>query len=86
MPDLDAWLEPHVSPACPDTHAQIDILGVHEETLVEPAGALAAHCLNGGLTPRQVRNTPGRLAEFQKVLRGLGVPLEWPEFFRGTPM
>lgn len=45
----------------------------------EAAGALAAYCLGNGLTPRQVRNTPPRLADFQRLLRGrLGVLLEWP--------
>jgi hypothetical protein len=58
-----------------------------EWNIGEVAGALAAHCLNNDLRPRQVRNTPGRLAEFQKMLREhLGIPLEWPEFFRTTAM
>ena len=45
----------------------------------EAAGALAAHCLERGLTPREVRNTPGRLADFQRELaQRLGVLLAWP--------
>jgi hypothetical protein len=45
----------------------------------EAAGALAAYCLAGGLTPRQVRNTPAHLADFQRVLMSvLGVVLAWP--------
>lgn len=45
----------------------------------EAAGALAAYCLDRHLTPRQVRNTRGHLADFQRLLRTrLGVVLEWP--------
>jgi hypothetical protein len=44
----------------------------------EVAGALAAHCLNTGLVPRQVRNDPRRLDEFQDLLAELGVELAWP--------
>jgi hypothetical protein len=45
----------------------------------EAAGALAAYCLARGLTPRQVRNTPRHLADFQRVLeRVLGFVLSWP--------
>jgi hypothetical protein len=46
----------------------------------EAAGALAAYCLNHGLTPRHVRNTAARLADFQGLLSGrLGVVLAWPD-------
>jgi hypothetical protein len=45
----------------------------------EAAGALAAHCLTTHLTPRQVRNTPRHVEDFQRVLSSsLGVPLAWP--------
>jgi FAD dependent oxidoreductase len=45
----------------------------------EAAGALAAHCLDSGLAPRQVRNTSRHLADFQRILRSaLGVLLAWP--------
>ena len=45
----------------------------------EAAGALAAHCLDSGLAPRQVRNTSRHLADFQRILRSsLGVVLAWP--------
>jgi hypothetical protein len=44
----------------------------------EAAGALAAFCLATGAEPRQVRETPGRLAAFQKQLADAGVLLEWP--------
>jgi FAD dependent oxidoreductase len=46
----------------------------------EAAGALAAYCLNHRLMPRQVRNTPAHLADFQRLLGGrLGVVLAWPD-------
>lgn len=45
----------------------------------EAAGALAAFCLNQGLTPRQVRNTEGQLQAFQQQLVRLGVELAWPQ-------
>ncbi|GAA5179275.1 FAD-dependent oxidoreductase [Rugosimonospora acidiphila] len=44
----------------------------------EAAGALAAHCLNTALVPRQVRADPARLDEFQDLLTELGVELAWP--------
>jgi hypothetical protein len=44
----------------------------------EAAGALAAHCLDRGLIPRQVRDTPRLLADFQDLLIRLGVVLSWP--------
>ncbi|MCQ8192626.1 FAD-dependent oxidoreductase [Streptomyces rugosispiralis] len=54
-----------------------------EWNIGEAAGALAAHCLNIGTTPRAVRNDPARLAEFQQVLtRALGFQLGWPERIR----
>jgi hypothetical protein len=49
-----------------------------EWAIGEAAGALAAFCLDRELTPRAVRNTPDRLAEFQKVLTGQGVEIAWP--------
>jgi hypothetical protein len=45
----------------------------------EAAGALAAYCLTNNLSPRQVRNTPAHLADFQRVLSSvLGIVLAWP--------
>jgi hypothetical protein len=45
----------------------------------EAAGALAAYCLARSLSPREVRNTPRHLADFQHVLGAtLGVVLAWP--------
>jgi hypothetical protein len=50
-----------------------------EWNIGEAAGALAAYCLAHGLVPRQVRNTPKLLADFQRVLAEmLGVVLAWP--------
>ena len=49
----------------------------------EAAGALAAYCLDRGLAPREMRNTPEHLREFQRVLvTKLGFQLEWPEPIR----
>lgn len=50
-----------------------------EWNIGEVAGALAAYCEAEGITPRAVRNTPARLADFQRVLRSaLGIELSWP--------
>lgn len=52
-----------------------------EWTIGEAAGALAAYCLQKRLAPRQVRNTPVLLADFQHTLtRSLGFELAWPRF------
>lgn len=46
----------------------------------EAAGALAAHCLERGLAPRQVRASPRLLADYQRLLSSvLGVALAWPD-------
>jgi hypothetical protein len=50
-----------------------------EWNIGEAAGALAAFCLERGHTPRQVRNTPALLADFQRLLTAMGVELSWPE-------
>jgi len=53
--------------------------------LGEAAGALAAYCLEKGLTPRQVRNTAGHLSDFQRLLANkLGFVLAWPDYARVT--
>jgi hypothetical protein len=45
----------------------------------EAAGAFAAYCLIHGLAPRQVRNQPRLLADFQSTLTSvLGFDLVWP--------
>jgi hypothetical protein len=56
-----------------------------EWNIGEAAGALAAHCLERGLSPRAVRNTPALLADFQQQLVQLGVELSWPEAIRTAP-
>ncbi len=51
-----------------------------EWNIGEAAGALAAHCLNEGFSPSQVRNEPGRMEDFQTLMsKGLGVELAWPK-------
>lgn len=45
----------------------------------EAAGMLAAHCLDHGLSPRQVREDQTRLSDFQARLRKEGFELEWPQ-------
>jgi len=57
-----------------------------EWNIGEVAGALAAHCLQHDLTPRQVRNRHERLSEFQDLLAKLfAIHLEWPLSVRNTP-
>jgi hypothetical protein len=72
-------------PACKNlgvTHITNGCYRLHpvEWNIGEAAGALAAHCLDEGLEPSQVRAEPGRLAAFQDLLRGLGVRLSWPRY------
>jgi len=49
-----------------------------EWNIGEAAGALAAFCLQRKLRPRQVRNSPAHLADFQRELVRQGVELDWP--------
>jgi hypothetical protein len=49
-----------------------------EWNIGESAGALAAHCVQEGVRPRQVRNTPKLLADFQARLQAQGVETAWP--------
>ena len=50
-----------------------------EWNIGEAAGALSAYCLQHGLAPRQVRNDPARLDDFQRLLTDrLGFVLAWP--------
>lgn len=45
----------------------------------EAAGALAAHCLEHRLMPRQVRASPRLLGDYQRLLSSrLGIALAWP--------
>ncbi len=74
-------------PACKNigtTHITNGCYRLHpvEWNIGEAAGALAARCVLTGASPRAVRNTPGKLAEFQKDLSRRGVPLAWPEEVR----
>ncbi|HEU5016166.1 MAG TPA: FAD-dependent oxidoreductase [Roseiflexaceae bacterium] len=72
-------------PACKNigtTHITNGCYRLHpvEWNIGEAAGALAAYCLTKGLAPRQVRNAPRHLADFQTALqRVLGIELAWPE-------
>ena len=52
-----------------------------EWNIGEAAGALAAHCLNTGLSPRAVRNSDDNLRTFQELLQAQGVELEWPKIY-----
>jgi hypothetical protein len=54
-----------------------------EWNIGEAAGALVAFCLDRRLAPRQVRNTPAYLADFQDLLEQLGVELAWPDLAPG---
>ncbi len=77
-------------PACKNlgvTHITNGCYRLHpiEWNIGEAAGALAAYALNGGYTPRQVRNTQNLLLDFQEMLvNKLGFELAWPEDIRTT--
>jgi hypothetical protein len=77
-------------PACKNlgvTHITNGCYRLHpvEWNIGEAAGALAAYCLERGVTPRQVRNTETELGDFQRMLvETLGFVLEWPEYARRT--
>ena len=77
-------------PACKNlgvTHITNGCYRLHpvEWNIGEAAGALAAYCLDKGLSPRQVRNTESCLRDFQCLLKEqLGVPLDWPPYARTT--
>jgi hypothetical protein len=49
-----------------------------EWNIGEAAGSLAAFCCEAGMPPHAVRNDPGTLREFQDLLVGRGVELNWP--------
>lgn len=78
----------NVLPACKNlgtTHITNGCYRLHpvEWNIGEAAGALAAHCLNTGQTPRQVYRSVERRADFQRLLvDGLGFELAWPESLR----
>jgi len=54
-----------------------------EWNIGEAAGALAAYCLDNNLKPREVRNTPARLKDFQRMVGKQGVQMEWPGMEHG---
>lgn len=50
-----------------------------EWNIGEAAGALAAYCIDKDRSPREVRNTPAHLTDFQDLIRSkLGFVLHWP--------
>jgi len=70
-------------PACKNlgvTHITNGCYRLHpvEWNIGEAAGALAAFCLRGKISPTSVRNVPAQLGEFQRELRSDGFELEWP--------
>ncbi|MFI4852418.1 MAG: FAD-dependent oxidoreductase [Gimesia chilikensis] len=62
----------HISNGCYRLHPV-------EWSIGEAAGALCAHALTSHTTPRQIRNTPQQLADFQQKLTGQGIELEWSQ-------
>ncbi len=70
-------------PACKNlgvTHITNGSYRLHpvEWNIGDSAGALVAHCLDTGQTPRAVRNDGKRLADFQRSLTAQGVETRWP--------
>jgi hypothetical protein len=67
------------------THISNGAFRVHpvEWNVGEVAGLLAAFCLERDLMPKQVRNAPTLLEEFQSLLRNQGIELSWPSL---TPL
>lgn len=70
-------------PACKNlgvTHLTNGCYRLHpiEWNIGESVGALVAFCHATRTTPRAVRHSPARLAEFQARLTREGVPLTWP--------
>ncbi len=71
-------------PACKNigtTHITNGCYRLHpvEWNIGEAAGALAAYCISKDVTPRQVRNTPEHLTDFQRTLESMiGIQLAWP--------
>jgi hypothetical protein len=55
-----------------------------EWNIGESAGMLAAWCLRHKQTPRQVRNTPSILEDFQREIQRQGIEIRWPDPLR-TP-
>ena len=81
------WLIPrrvkNLLPACKNlgtTHITNGCYRLHpvEWAIGEAAGARVAFCRETKEGPSAVRNTPARLAAFQKRLTEQGVELDWP--------
>ncbi|WP_148239331.1 FAD-dependent oxidoreductase [Ruania zhangjianzhongii] len=49
-----------------------------EWNIGEAAGALAATCIDEGVTPHQLHEQTNRVADFQRSLESQGVELDWP--------
>ena len=63
------------------THITTGCYRLHpvEWNVGEAAGTLAAYCVDKRLAPRQIRNDPTLLTDFQQVLTDEGVELDWPK-------
>jgi hypothetical protein len=71
-------------PACKNlgvTHITNGCYRLHpvEWNIGESAGLLAAFCSKRGVEPRAAREKQGLLGDFQSLLRGQGIELEWPK-------
>ena len=71
-------------PACKNigtTHITNGCYRLHpsEWNIGESVGMLAAYCLENQVKPRQVRNTPELLGDFQKVIQSQGIEIHWPQ-------
>lgn len=71
-------------PACKNlgvTHITNGCYRLHpvEWNIGEAAGALAAHCVTTGESPRGVRNSAEKLKDFQDLIVRLGFELDWPQ-------
>ncbi|MCB9385259.1 MAG: FAD-dependent oxidoreductase [Bryobacterales bacterium] len=74
-------------PACKNlgvTHITNGCYRLHpvEWGIGEAAGLAAAYALRWGKTPRQIRNTPQLLADFQREIERQGVETRWPDPMR----
>jgi hypothetical protein len=49
-----------------------------EWNIGESAGCVAAHAVKNKVTPRQVRNSPKLLGEFQRAIQAQGIEIAWP--------
>ena len=71
-------------PACKNlgvTHITNGCYRLHpvEWGIGEAAGALAAHCIETGQQPREVRNSPAKLKSFQTKILSQGFEIDWPK-------